>query len=477
MASNRVTFGEWLPDQPGVIGALTTAKNCYPRAVGYGPFPQEADYSAAADLNLNNVVAARDTSGNTKVFAGSDTKLYILDSGDLSLDDVSGTTYTSASRWRFTQFGNRLIAGNEANTLQGYDLTSTGDFANLASDAPKAKFVTVVRDFVVTGYQNSYPFRVQWSGINNETTWAASGTTQADSQDIPDGGAVQGVTGGEFGLVLLERSIFRMSYVGTPLIFQFDNIARNLGCYEPNSVIQWQQVTYFLGDDGFYACDGQNVVNIGAEKVNRYFFTSLQEAEIGNMSAAVDPERNLIIWGYPTIDTTYRLLIYHIPTKRWSYADTGVNRVCTSATPSITLEGLDSFSASIDALSSSLDSRIWLGGKINLAGVSGAKIITFSGSPKTAIIDTSDIEVDSANKSMITLARPIVDNGSGSVAVDSRDLLNETVSFPAVTAANSENRVGLRSFGRYHRLRVTPTGADWKSAIGVDLEIQRAGMR
>jgi hypothetical protein len=78
---------------------------------------------------------------------------------------------------------------------------------------------------------------------------------------------------------------------------------------------------------------------------------------------------------------------------------------------------------------------------------------------------------------MITLARPIVDNGSGSVAVDSRDLLNETVSFPAVTAANSENRVGLRSFGRYHRLRVTPTGADWKSAIGVDLEIQRAGMR
>jgi hypothetical protein len=477
MASNRVTFGEWLPDQPGVIGALTTAKNCYPRAVGYGPFPQESDYSAAADLNLNNVVAARDTSGNTKVFAGSDTKLYTLDSGDLSLDDVSGTTYTSASRWRFTQFGNRLIAGNEANTLQGYDLTSTGDFANLASDAPKAKFVTVVRDFVVTGYQNSYPFRVQWSGINNETTWAASGTTQADSQDIPDGGAVQGVTGGEFGLVLLERSIFRMSYLGTPLIFQFDNIARNLGCYEPNSVIQWQQVTYFLGDDGFYACDGQNVVNIGAEKVNRYFFTSLQEAEIGNMSAAVDPERNLIIWGYPTIDTTYRLLIYHIPTKRWSYADTRVNRVCTSATPSITLEGLDSFSASIDALSSSLDSRIWLGGKINLAGVSGAKIITFSGSPKTAIIDTSDIEVDSANKSMITLARPIVDNGSGSVAVDSRDLLNETVSFPAVTAANSENRVGLRSFGRYHRLRVTPTGADWKSAIGVDLEIQRAGMR
>lgn len=477
MATNRVTFSEWLPDQPGVVGALTTAKNCYPRAVGYGPFPQEADYSQAADMNLNNVVAARDTSGNTKVFAGSETKLYLLDSSDLSLDNVSGTTYSSAARWRFSQFGTRLIAANEANTLQGYDLNSSGNFANLAADAPKARYITVVRDFVVTGYQNSYPFRVQWSGINNETTWTSSGTTQADFQDIPDGGAVQGVTGGEFGLILLERSIVRMSYLGTPLIFQFDNIARNLGCYEPNSVIQWQQITYWLGDDGFYSCDGQNVVNIGAEKVNRYFFASLKEADIANMSAAVDPERNLIIWGYPTVDANYRLLVYHIPTKRWAYVDTGVNRVCTSSTPSVTLEGLDSFSASIDALSTPLDARVWLGGKISLAGVTGAKIITFSGTPKTAVIDTSDIEVDSTNKSMITLARPIVDNGSGSVAVDSRDLLNETVNFPSVTAANAENRVGLRSFGRYHRVRVTPTGADWKSAIGVDLEIQPAGMR
>jgi len=476
MATNRITFGEWLPDQPGVIGALTTAKNCYPRAVGYGPFPQEVDYSAAASQDINNVVAARATDGTTRVFAGGSTKLFRLDSGDLSLDDVSATTYSSSTRWRFTQFGNKLIAGNEANTLQAYDLTSTGNFANLASDAPKAKFLTVVRDFVVTGFQTSYPFRVQWSGINNETTWAASGTTQADFQDIPDGGNIQGVTGGEFGLILLERSLVRMSYAGTPLIFQFDNIARNLGCFEPNSVIQWQQVTYFLGDDGFYACDGQNVVNIGAEKVNRYFFNTARESEFGSMSAAVDPSKNLIIWGYACTDLTYRLLIYHIPTKRWSYADTGVNRVASSSTPTVTLESLDTFSASIDALETSLDSRLWLGGKLQLAGVTGAKIITFSGAAKTAQIDTSDIET-SERQSMITMVKPIVDNGSASIAVTSRQRLNEVVSFHAVTAANSENRVGVRSYGRYHRVRTQPSGDNWSSAIGMDIEIQPAGTR
>lgn len=476
MASSRITFGEWLPDQPGVIGALTTAKNCYPRAVGYGPFPQEQDYSAAASANLNNVVAARGTNGGTTVFAGSATKLFRLDSGDLSLDDVSLTTYTSSTRWRFTQFGNKLIAGNEGNTLQAYDLTTTSNFANLASDAPKAKFLTVVRDFVVTGYQTSYPFRVQWSGINNETTWAASGTTQADSQDIPDGGNIQGITGGEFGLVLLERSLVRMSYVGTPLIFQFDNISRNLGCFEPNSVIQWQGITYFLSDDGFYACNGQQIENIGAEKVNRYFFNTVRESNFDDMSAAVDPGKNLVIWGYPCTDLTYRLLIYHIPTKRWAYADTTVNRVASSSTPSVALEGLDAFSASIDALGTPLDSRVWLGGKLQLAGVSGAKIITFSGASKTATIDTSDIETGQ-NQSMITLVKPIVDNGSGSVALDSRLKLDEQVTFPSVTAASSENRVGVRSYGRYHRVRLQPSGNNWSSAIGVDIEIQGAGTR
>lgn len=476
MAITRVTFGEWLPDQPGVIGALSTAKNCYPRAVGYGPFPNEEDYSDAASQDLTNVVAARDSNGDTRVFASGTTKLFRLDSADFSLDDVSATTYTSATMWKFTQFGNKLIAANEGHTLQAYDLTSTGSFTNLSSDAPKAKFVTVVRDFVVSGYQNSYQNRVQWSGINNETTWASSGTTQADYQDIPDGGRVQGVTGGEFGIVLMDRSLYRMSYVGTPLVFQFDNISRNLGCYESNSVIQWQGVTYFLSDDGFYACDGQNVVNIGAEKVNRFFFNSLRESNIDQMSAAVDPSKNLVMWGYPSTDITYRVIMYHAPTKRWSYADTNVNRIGSSSTPGVTLEGLDSISASIDSLMTPLDSRLWVGGKLQLAGVTGAKIITFSGSAKTAMIDTNDIETGS-NQSMITLVKPLVDNGSGSVAIDSRLKLNETVDFGSVTAADSENRVGVRSYGRYHRVRLQPSGDNWSSAIGVDVEIQQGGTR
>jgi hypothetical protein len=209
-----------------------------------------------------------------------------------------------------------VIAANGKDKLQYYDMTTTGTFEELSSGAPTSKFVTVVRDFVVSANEASNPNRVQWSGINDPTTWSSSGVTQSDFQDVPDGGNVMGITGGEFGLVLMEQAIFRMSYVGTPFVFQFDNIARNRGCYESNSVVQWQGVTYFLSDDGFYACNGQQVIPIGAEKINRFFFSDVVEAEIESMSAAVDPVRNLIVWGYPALEDTYRLLVYHIVTQR-----------------------------------------------------------------------------------------------------------------------------------------------------------------
>ena len=476
MAQSRITFGEWLPDQPGLVGALTVAQNVYPKAVGYGPVSEEVDYSNDAGENLNNIASAFDSNGTVKLFAGGSTKLFLFNSASKNLDDVSATTYSTVNRWRFAQFGNNLLAASFANTMQRYDLTTTGDFQNLSTAAPKAAFVTVVRDFVVTGYQQNYKNRVQWSGIDDATTWSNSEITQSDFQDLPDGGDVRGVTGGEFGLVLLERSIYRMSYIGTPLIFQFDNISRNLGCYESNSVVQYQGVTYFLADDGFYACDGQNIIPIGSEKVNRYFFANMDEGVMDRMSAAVDPFRNLVVWGYPSISDTYRLLFYHVPTKRWSYANSTVNRIANTATPGSSLEDLNTFSASIDALGFSLDDRQWLGGKMVFGGVKEEKVITFGGSPKAARIDTQDIS-DGQNSTMMTLAKPLVDNGSASVAVASRSVLNQGVSFNSSVAASSENRVGLRSLGKYHRLRVEPSGDNWQTAIGVDVELQPTGNR
>jgi len=481
--NQRITFGEWLPDQPSVTGALVKANNVFSKAIGYGAIPSAVDYSEDASEDLNNVVAGRNPDGTTAIFAGSTTNLYKLDSTDLTLDDVSGATYATpvGQRWRFTQFGHRLIAANGNARIQGWLLGTSTAWADLAADAPRARYVTVVRDFVVSGYNSDsgFSYRVQWAALNDETNWTPSATTQADFQDIPDGGSVVGVTGGEFGLIFMDRSIHRMSYVGSPLVFQFDNIARNLGCYEANSIIQYQGVSFFLSDDGFYACDGQNIIPIGNEKVNRFFYSDVDEVFLSNMSAAIDPFRNLVIWSYASKGqggNVDKLLIYNFETKKWSSGTTDVDRVADASTPSVTLEGLDAFSTSIDALPTSLDSRQWVGGKMMFAGVRNAKIVTFTGVNSTATIQTGDLSAEN-RKTAVTLVQPIVDNGSASVAISSRNLLSESVTFGTASAADSENRVSIRSMGRYHQLEFTPTGDNWQTAIGADVELVPMGGR
>jgi len=479
MAEKRIVLGEWLPDQPGLSGALTEARNVVPMSIGYGPFSSEVALSADASQNLLTVFAAK-FSGATALFGAGATKLFIFDSTDTTMNDVSKLvtgspgSYTSTELWKFTQFGNVVIAANGQNKLQSWVTGVSTNFDDLSADAPSASFVTVVRDFVVAARDVTNPNRVYWSDINDETDWTSGPASQSDFQDIADGGDIQGITGGEFGLILSERSIARMSYIGSPLFFQFDTISRSLGCYEPRSIVQYGNITYFLADDGFYACDGQNIIPIGAEKVNRFFFNDVDIGLTNQMSSAVDPINSLIIWSYTNAFANKSLLIFNFQTKKWARASTLTDYIATAATASITLEGLDAF-GTMDSLTSSLDSRLWSGGKILLAGVDGAKIVTYTGAPMEAEIRTGDFEA--GPQSIVKLARPQVDNGSAGVAAFSRMRLDSEVLFGNVVPATAENRVSLRSVGRYHRLKVVPSGAQWKHLVAVDVDVTPVGAR
>jgi hypothetical protein len=482
MATTTLNFGEWMPDQPGITGALTDAKNVVSQAVGYGPLPTAATFSAAASENLTTLVAGKTPTNATKLFAAGSTKIYDV-SGVGALTDVSKsggyTPNDSDDRFRFTQFGNVIIGTNNSDPMQAYTLGTSTSFADLAAGAPICKFLTVVRDFVVTAFttesSNLYPTRVRWSGINDETAWGSSQVTQADFQDIADGGQVVGIRGGEFGLVFMEKGISRMSYIGTPFIFQFDNISRGKGCIAAGSIAQTQGICFFLSDDGFYMCDGQQVQSIGAEKVDRWFFSNADESAFDTMSAAVDPVRKLIIWNFKTSFARRQLIIYNFKTQKWTYGDAGADYISDASTSATTLEGLDAISSSIDALPVSLDSILYMGGKYFLGGTSGAYVVTYNGAPATGQLITGDL--NAGGRSVVTLARPQVDNGSATVSVASRTRLNQELSFGAQVAADSENRVSLRSNGNYHRFKVIPTGDNWTTAVSLNVDLFGQGTR
>ena len=103
----------------------------------------------------------------------------------------------------FTQFGQFVIASNGVNPPMYYQMGTSTNFATLQSivtsgNVPsKFRVSGVVRDFLVTGNIENANNRVQWSGINDISTWEA-GISSSDLQDLPgSGGQVVAITSGE----------------------------------------------------------------------------------------------------------------------------------------------------------------------------------------------------------------------------------------------------------------------------------------
>ena len=475
MANTRLKFEEWLPDQPAIAGQLLEAKNVYPVSIGYAPFNSAEDFSNAASENLNSIFAGK-FGDEVKLFAGGETKLFQFDSTNLNMLDVSKAGgYSSLHYWKFTQFGKVVLATNNSTPIQAWTMGTSSAFADLSASAPTAKYVTVVRDFVFAAHLGTTePSKVIWSDINDETNWVSGTTSQSDYQILPDGGNITGMTGGEFALIFLEKAIYRATYSGSPLFFQFDAISRGLGCFAGNSIAQYGATSFFLADDGFYMCDGNIVTGIGVEKIDRYFFSDCDLTDLETMSTAVDPIKKLVVWNYSNVDGGRSILVYNFKLNKWSRVETDTTVVGQASTVGTTLEGLAAIYPNLDTIPASLDDRLWVGGKFLFAGARDDKIIVFTGSQYNSEIITADIET--GYNSVVSLVRPQIDNGTADVSVASRRELNDNIQFGTAVSTTQEGRANFRSSGRFHRFKVIPTG-NWTNAISIDVETKNQGNR
>lgn len=479
-----VPVGEWKPDIADLGNTGTTATNVIPWKDSYKPFPDaEAASSNALNARCQGAFFARDNAGNVFNYAGTESKLYGLIDGN-SYSDVtrtSGGAYSTGQEewWEFIQWGNTAIATNYTDDIQFISLGGA-NFAALPGSPPKARHIDVVRDFVVVGNVTdtgvNYPNRVQWCAINNSQDWVVSATTQADYQDLQgDGGWVQKVVGGAYGLVFQERSIWRMTYIGSPIIFQFDKIEERRGAYAPQSVIKVGPLVFYLAEDGFYVTDGSSVSRpIGDGKVDRYFLDNLEPDYWYRINAAIDPLNKLVMWGCTfgghQNGRPNRVLVYNWTVQRWAIIEIETEAFARFASVGYTVEGLDDVTTNLDTLTPSTDSRFWTGGAQTLAAFnSSSKLATFTGSALSATVDTGEVEHFIASRTHVTNTRPLVDGGSSTIALGTRNRLTDSVTWSGSASQNGSGECNVRSNARYHRYRVSTSG-DFDFIQGVQVQ-------
>lgn len=479
-------LGEYLPDLPSFNNTgVTEAKNVIPGGDSYLQFPGLTVYSDALTARCQGAIFAKDSGGNSFNFAGDATKLYKLAIAAWSnVSKVGGYSTNSDERWFFSTYGQRVLATNFTDAIQTYLMGTSSAFADLSATAPKARYITAMRDFVVVGntfdsVDGNVPNRIRWSAIGDPTSWTVSSSTQADYQDLDSSkGWVKQVIGGEYGVVFQERAINRMTYVGSPVIFQFDEIEINRGLLASGGVVKIGNFIAYLGLDGFYIFDGNQSISIGENKINRTFFNDVDLGYLDRISATADLDKQIIYWSYPGSGNTggrpNKILMYNYSpnaTKRWSYAEIETEVIYISLSEGYTLDTLDSLSGSIDALTIYLDSRFYTGDNYILSAFnSDHKLSTFTGSPLTALIETQEAQFFEGRRSTLNLSRPLVDGNSSTVTlqIGTRNNLTESVTWGSAISANSTGEFESRSNARYHRGRLNISGG-FNHAQGIEV--------
>lgn len=487
-------FGEYLPDvAPLENPGLLNCKNVLPTSSGYQPFPGPSALSTnALDARPQGAYSARGQNNTATIynFFGTVDKLYSF-AGNTFTDVSRGGGYATGAEetWEFVSWGYDVIATNFSDEIQTITLGSP-PFANLGGTPPKARHIAVIDNFLVVG--NTYdavdgyqPQRVRWAGIGTSTSWTVSATTQADFNDLKnDFGYIQKVVGGEFGLIFQERGITRMTYIGSPLIFQFDLVESNRGALAANSVIKIGNNVAYLAQDGFFVFDGQQSIPIGDGKIDETFFNDVDISNLDRMSVALYPNENIICWSYVSINATGAIpdtiLMYNYsPTskQRWAYAKIDNYLLTNPISTAYTLDGLDAVSTNIDSLpvpppnDISLDSKYWQG-SINVLAIvnTDLDLAALNAAPLPATIETGEAWLEEPQRTFISLIRPHIDKCSGTVTVQiaARNLESENISYGPVSTLNAAGFCPVRANGRFMRAQFNLTGT-FNDAQGFDI--------
>ena len=485
----RLLPAEFAPDQPSLSEFTDMILNALPYTrQAYGPVGTLGEVGNALTEMCQGAASVRGPDGTVETFAGDAHDLYVWTGTEFSVATGTSLSYNTAvdDMWDGEQFGVSFIFTNGTDIPQLWTIGSSTEFEDLTADSgsvPVHRFNTVIKDFYIAGRIAGALNRVQWPDINSVTEWGAG---QASSQDIPIGGRVMGVVGGEYGTVFLETAIYAQTYIGTPDIFQFDNLSLERGCDAEGSISAYQGSIFFHATDGFWLLSpGGGLTPIGDQKVDRWFADRVDSSYMYRIVSKIDPVSKIYYVAYPTLEDgsgrCMEILAYNWTVQRWSMINQPVDFIFGARTDlGYNLDNLDSLYPNIDTMPISLDSNLLTGAEAQKLAVftQDKKMAFFGADPMTAYIDTIEGAPFDPMQAFVQGVRPLV-NGTTTIScqVSRRNLLNNPRVWGNYVSQNAQGRCPMRSQGRYQKARVKLEGGDWQKFEGVDFEAIQAAKR
>ena len=239
---------------------------------------------------------------------------------DITRGPGAGGAYaaTATENWTATVIGGVLVMTNGFDEPQYWELISGVPATiqkmqnlNNFTASTECKSMRAFRSFLValniTTSGINYPRVVKWSteaGIQTTpTSWdVSSATVDAGEYELADskGEILDGLPLRDTFMIYKEDSIYGRSYVGTPFIFQFNQLSPSVGALSKNCVAEYEGGHFFLGNGDVYINDGQRIQSILPHKIRDYIFGEIDGANF-KKSFVVADYGNTEMWAcFPT---------------------------------------------------------------------------------------------------------------------------------------------------------------------------------
>lgn len=335
---------EWRPDLAPLSPGSEAALNVLPAADGYVPLPMpvfRGPGGLAGTCSWLMVVITGDGLSIPFAFTSSG----IFQAGGTGWIEVSRTPgYEATLGWNAVQWGDQVFAVNGKDTVQ---LSGGGTFGDVAgrTDGLGSRYIAIVGDFLVLAsvydhaLANQYPLRVQWSGRLRPAMLDPDLVIQSGYVDRPSIGRIQGITGGEYGLILGEEGLDRMDYVGPPAIWQFRTLETDIGCELARSVVQAGDKVFWWSRRGWRMSQGGPSRPIGLGKVDEWTRARVDFERGANMTATALLRQGAVIWSFVSRDNNGSVpdecLAYSWEHDRWTRGQFAVECLGRQAAPSI----------------------------------------------------------------------------------------------------------------------------------------------
>lgn len=413
----------------------------------------------------------------------------------------SGTTLTATTDvlriWSHDNFGEDLIynvrdagvyywdkstssapftRGVALSDLSGAD-AGTPTIAKQVLVSDRDRHVIVFGCDPVTNIGVQDPLLIRFSDQETPTEWIPTATNTAGDLRIGTGSEiVTAVETRQQILVITDRSVHAMQYLGPPFTFGINLISENTTIIGPMGAIAVDDTVYWMGSEEFYVYNG-SVQRLPCT-VRDYVFSDFNDDQAEKVSAAINSADGEVWWFYPSAnsDTIDRYVVFNYQQQIWYYG---------TLTRSVMIDrGLNPY-----PIAAGLDGYLYLHEITNDDGS------TYPASAINAYIESSQIDIgDGENFAFIRRIIPDVTfrdstNGSPSVTftIKARNFpggnylqsddaaVTKTASVPV---EQFTDQVHLRLRGRSFAVRLSSdsTGVAWR--IGSPrLDIRQDGRR